>query len=198
MLSLSLLSLSLFLSHWFLLLCFFFFCLFSSKHGFRCAVFFIICFAHTIHTLTHSLARSFACSHTRTLALADDHISVCVSCVPDESSVFVQFALLTKLWFLTSRVLIETLRSSVVCCARYCEVCLFLSVYLFVLIVVRSPFSVSVALLFLLRYHRLATLSSFVRSFFCVCVAYLTHHIWFSRWTDHFFFREMYTTICSA
>lgn len=79
----------------------------------------------TYYPYTHSLARSFACSHTRTLALADDHISVCVSCMPDESSVFVQFALLTKLWFLTSRVLIETLRSSVVCCARYCEVCLF-------------------------------------------------------------------------
>lgn len=94
---------------------------------------------------------------------------LCVSCMPDESSVFVQFALLTKLWFLTSRVLIETLRSSVVCCARYCEVCLFLSVDLFVLNVwaLTRRFPSVLLFCFCVRYHRFGhSVSSFVRSFF--------------------------------
>lgn len=39
------------------------------------AVFFIICFAHTIHSkYTHTRAHT----HTPILALADDHISVCI------------------------------------------------------------------------------------------------------------------------
>lgn len=100
----------------------------------------------------------------------------------DGSSVFVQFALLTKLWFLTSRVSIETLRSSVVCCARYCEVCLFFPfICLFWLLCARRFFSV-LLFCFYCAVIVLAALSSFV--FFCV---WFYHLIRLLFWIDFFY-----------
>lgn len=60
-------------------------------------------------------------------------VSLRIECT--DSGVFLQFVL--KLWFLTSRDSIETLRSSVVCGARFCKVfhfCFFFSFFLFVFI----------------------------------------------------------------
>lgn len=158
-----------------------------------CLVFFIICFAHTIHSHTVHRHRH---RHSHTRISRWSYFGVYML---DESCVFVQFALLTKLWFLTSRVSIETLRSSVVCCARYCEVCLFF-VRLFVcfdccaLAVFSSS---SVALRLRLRYHRFGRsvvidVCECARA--CVCVYVIILPIYLvCRWTEPFL-REMHTT----
>lgn len=80
-----------------------------------------------------------------------------------ESGVFVQFVL--KLWFLTSQDSIETLRSSVVCGARFCKVSLFCFFFSFCFVIPLVTFlrsnsyqfctSMSIAVFFRLFFFRL-------------------------------------------